>query len=283
MKTTINLNKIYTVKSNATRDIRKAIERNECKAGEYEAQPVEGGFQIIGIRTTNEATIDVDTEMAMDANLPAPTPEQEAAMTELNNLLTKRMTAKIADATTPEAKPETGPLEYSNEELESRWHELVCIMLPNYESNEEALHGDWFIFRAGTSFTEIYNWFDNEYSEGVKVLRNKQTYFDWFPRNKNTKNNNGIPEMQIAVLNALYGAKTLSDKADDERAETWILFSDIHNSNSPHNLPKPSMAGIAGALSKRGLIKTDWGKDAKGKRAAIITITEAGIEALRAS
>jgi hypothetical protein len=48
----LNLNKVYTVKSNASRDIRKAVERGEYEAGTLEACKVDGGFHIVAVCIT---------------------------------------------------------------------------------------------------------------------------------------------------------------------------------------------------------------------------------------
>jgi len=79
---------------------------------------------------------------------------------------------------------EFAPMEYCDSELEARWHELVCQILPHFENDETTLGMEWFIFSPETNLIEIYNWFDSEYSEGIDVLKFKQTYFgqyDWFP------------------------------------------------------------------------------------------------------
>jgi len=152
----IDLNKIYTIKSNATRDIRRAVERGECKPSEYEARPVAGGFQIVNL------------------NAPAPT---------------------------------------------------IASPVPKADN---------------------------------------------------------IPDVQMAVLNALLSAKALADRSVEERAEVWVPFAAVHDSDNPNNLPKPSMAGIAGGLVKRGLIRTEGSKDDKGRRVAMVQITCAGLEALKA-
>jgi len=52
----LNLTKIYTQKSNATRDIKKAVSRGVCNPGEYEARKVNNGFQIFVIDTAENTT-----------------------------------------------------------------------------------------------------------------------------------------------------------------------------------------------------------------------------------
>ena len=57
----LNLEKIYTQKSNATRDIKKAVSRGVCNLGEHEARKVDGGFQIFVIDTAENATKTTET------------------------------------------------------------------------------------------------------------------------------------------------------------------------------------------------------------------------------
>jgi len=52
----LNLNQIYTAKSSATTAIRKAISRNQCAEGDYEARKVDGGFQIFATNETETPT-----------------------------------------------------------------------------------------------------------------------------------------------------------------------------------------------------------------------------------
>jgi len=51
----INLTKTYTVKSNAQADIRKAIAKGECVAGEFTVTALSGGFRIVPHDTGAEA------------------------------------------------------------------------------------------------------------------------------------------------------------------------------------------------------------------------------------
>jgi hypothetical protein len=51
----INLTKTYTVKSNAQADIRKAIAKGECAAGEFTVTSMSGGFRIVPHDTRAEA------------------------------------------------------------------------------------------------------------------------------------------------------------------------------------------------------------------------------------
>jgi hypothetical protein len=186
----LNLEKTYTVKSNATADIRKAVSRNQCAEGEYEARKVDGGFQIFKTVAEPPETVMDSTEVVID------TPE-----TVIEN--------------TPE------PITPANE----------------------------------TPAT------DNA------------------PETTTT----AISDRQLAVLNALLGVKTLEDKAINERAGEWVPFADLNDSNNPHNLPAPALPGITGALKRKNLVETAWGKDWEGKRSVIITITAAGISTLQAA
>ena len=205
----LKLEKIYTVKSNATADIRKAISRNQCAAGEYEARKVDGGFQIFAIN---------------------PTLEQEA----YSESTTQVETAQ--DVAVQEATQENTclPVNEPNE----------CPPVPQPEPEASG---------------------------------------DPAPEPQKAETSVELPERQFAVLNALIGAKALEGKEESGIVGTWIPFKELHESNNPHNLPKPAIPGIAQALIKKNLIVTDWGKDRNGKRAVIVTITEAGIAALKAS
>jgi len=176
----LNLNQIYTAKSSATVAIRKAIARNQCVEGEYEARKVEGGFQIFKVVTE--------------------TPEPVTASAEIVTEPDETVIDNPVEPITPKAPTATE-----------------------------------------------------------------------------------IPERQLAVLNAFMGAKSLESKAANERADVWFALSDVYNSNNPHNLPKPAVPGIVGALKRKHLIKTDWGKDENGKRAIVVAITEAGIATLQAA
>jgi hypothetical protein len=169
-------------------------------------------------------------------------------------------------------------MEYCDAELEARWHELVCQILPNVEDGETALGMEWFIFVPETTFAEIYEWFANEYSEGLEALKCKNSYFG-LPGDKR----NSLTTQQKSALDALAGVKALADKINYERAEVWFPFKEIYNSTAPTDLPKRSMGGIMGGLIKRGLIRfVANGHEHIGKKAVAVCITDAGLEALAA-
>jgi len=201
----LNLNQIYTAKSSATTAIRKAISRNQCAEGDYEARKVDGGFQIFA---TNETETPTSHEQQ---------PGHET----------------WSEPATPENAPENPSTPSDN----------VDEYLPEAQPEPPAS--------------------------------------DTTPEVSKTPITTEIPDRQLAVLKALAGAKSLEDKAVNERAGVWIVFADVHDSNDPHNLPKPAVPGVAGALKKKHLIETDWGKDGNGKRAVIVALTAAGIAALQ--
>ena len=207
----LKLEKIYTVKSNATADIRKAISRNQCAAGEYEARKVDGGFQIFAID---------------------PQPEQEVC----NEL----------DTQNEIAQEETAPVVLQDETQEKnikqsdKPSEYQPVAQPEPQASDESA-----------------------------------------PEPQKAETSVELPERQYAVLNALIGAKALEGKEESGIVGKWIPFKELHESNNPHNLPVPAIPGIAQALIKKNLIITDMGKDRNGKRAVIVTITEAGIAALQ--
>jgi hypothetical protein len=174
----INLSKIYTQKQNATRDIRKAVERGECKAGEYEVRESDGGYQIV-TRAFVIAAAQAKAEMRTDF---------DRAMGD-----------------------------------------------PNCEG-----------------------------FSGVATVGATTTTAE-----------------HMAVLNALLGAKVISDRPVSERAGVWMIFSSIYDSSNPTTISKKSMGGISRALSNRGYIKIDTGLDVNGKYGPIVQLTSAGIEALR--
>jgi hypothetical protein len=174
---------------------------------------------------------------------------------------------------------EIGPIEFCDAELETRWHELVCQILPNAECNEETLGFDWFIFGAEKTFTEIYAWFDSEYSEGLEALKCKQNYFK-LPSDERAEKRNRLTEQQKSALDALAGVKTLAKMSDDERAEVWFPFKEIYSSTIPTTVEKRSMGGIMGGLINRGFIRfVANGKEFIGKKAVAVCITDAGLAA----
>jgi hypothetical protein len=186
----LNLNKIYSVKSNASRDLKKAIERGIVTGEDLEIRKVDGGFQIVKIVI-----------------------EKPVAVTEFADVVVE----------TPEIVSE-----YAAQPIPPKKERPASSTTP----------------RKATKPGEL-------------------------------------PETQLAALNALFGAKSLADKADNERAGVWFPFADIHESSRPHGLSKSSMAGITKGLVSRGLLLTAWGDDYIGKHIVAACITPAGIAALQ--
>ena len=165
--------------------------------------------------------------------------------------------------------------------LEARWHELVCQIIPNVEDDEK-LEFPWFIFQEGTTFADIYAWFDCEYSEGLDALKCKNNYWK-LPGDEKAEKRNSLTAQQKSALDALGGVKALADKTDNERAGVWFPFAEIYNSTTPADLPKRSMGGIMGGLVRRGLIQfVADGKDVIGKKKVAVCLTDAGLLALTA-
>jgi methionine aminopeptidase len=54
MPTTINFSKVYTLKSNATRDIVKVVERGEYQREDLDVIAIDGGFMVINLQPGHE-------------------------------------------------------------------------------------------------------------------------------------------------------------------------------------------------------------------------------------
>ena len=299
----LKLEKIYTVKSNATADIRKAISRNQCAAGEYEARKVDGGFQIFAINpqpeqeSHNEAdTHDVASQEAtQETEKPQPNTVGEwKVWSQVFDDTRKYIVGRIMDTTQPQ---HGGNMEYVDmryTEDKDYCEQLAAVLngknapdesnetpneesepQPGYETSSEPATGENAPENPGQPSDDI-----DKYLPGAQPEPTPPTD-DSTPEAQKAESPVELPERQFAVLKALVGVKVLEGKEESGIVGTWIPFKELHESNNPHNLPKPAIPGIAQALIKKNLIVTDWGKDKDGKRAVIVTITEAGIAALQ--
>jgi len=186
----LNLNKVYTHRSGANRDIRNAVKKGECEAGAYKTFTVDGGFQI----------------QAVDI-------EQETAIVE------------------PFAELVTPPQQH---EIEERCEPTVDDNLPCNLGACDA-------------------------SEDINIQLIKSE----------SKTHSTMSDMQALILNALISSKAIDSE--------WVVLSEVCD------LPKTSLPGATRSLLAKGYIKTDWGKDKSGKKAAVATVTEGGIAALQAA
>ena len=91
----LNLSKIYTQKSNANRDIKKAVTHGECNSGDYEARKVDGGFQIFDTRIV-ESVIETVENVTDSAEIVTGAP-QIVIMPEESLLNVKQMILSVYD------------------------------------------------------------------------------------------------------------------------------------------------------------------------------------------
>jgi len=78
-----------------------------------------------------------------------------------------------------------------------------------------------------------------------------------------------MSDTQLSILNALITSNAVG--------EEWVVLSEVCE------LPKKSIPGATRGLLAKGYIRTEWGKDKSGKKAAVATVTEGGIAALQAA
>jgi len=197
---------------------------------------------------------------------------------------------------------ESGPMEQSDEELETLWKQFQGV-----PGADGIIMEDWHIFSMGTLVSEIVEWFSNEYSEGLETLKTNaqkeevsseaetkeeapsekeeasldvETKEEAPPEAEAVLYN--MSDRQIAALASLYGAKILAEKADVEKANTWFAFSEIYSSTIPCNLPPHSLGGIMGGLINHGFIQfVKNGKEFIGKSKIAVCLTPKGIEAMQ--
>lgn len=60
-----------------------------------------------------------------------------------------------------------------DKDIEKMWYELEDITSLENNEGEYILNSNWFLFDKGTEINEIWEWFNNNHSKGLKYLANE--------------------------------------------------------------------------------------------------------------
>ena len=115
----------------------------------------------------NKRTVSAEDINQLNAFIAERIAEQELTKINQENQTKKEMET-MTENTNMNIGENNFPMEFADSELETLWNELAQI-----ELNEEKLNSEWFIFPEGTHISEIHEWFDSEYSEGLDALNGK--------------------------------------------------------------------------------------------------------------
>jgi hypothetical protein len=95
------------------------------------------------------------------------------------------------------------------------------------------------------------------------------------PRKAPTPATGALSPDHILFLKALRDAKVFAGKPVEARVGQWVKYGAVHDSDSPHNLPKGRMPGLTRVVRHRGLI------DIRVEGRTLETcLTAAGLEAI---
>jgi hypothetical protein len=270
----INLDKIYTVKSNAVRDMRKAIAKGELDAAKVAVEVVPTGYQIIV-----QSAVPPQTSMwSEDRAQFTPTP----AMAD----------AARADADKATALPAAKPAEDDAPVWEVLVDGKVIVSgLIRSEAQEAAgPFGNSASVRPAKVLVRTEGW---PFAKAVTLLPRQTPQVPALPGMtplgiKPAKAPQAAKvDYGLALTIALAKANVWAEKGLrlEERAGHWVPFESVHDSLLPHGLTKGQMPAATGNARKRGLIDVAWSDQiGMGRpRRGMIKLTAAGLAAHKGS
>jgi len=236
----LNLDKTYTVKSNATRDMKKAVAKGEYAADALEVVVVPTGYQIVvnepvpeWVTDSSPIAIDPFAEAA-ELSKAVPAPKQltydPASIRQAVNLVNGE-TVSVANLHGPVRAVDGAPEKAARKAAA----EAVAPLKAAREAAAVQVPATPAVAPAGSS---------------------------------------ALTPEQTRLLVALIDCKALADKPLHARVGVWVRYKALHDSETPHNLAKGQLPGLTGALRRKGMIELR-GSSANGE----VRLTAAALEA----
>jgi hypothetical protein len=246
----VNLDKTYSVKSNAVRDMRKAIAKGEL-AADAQVVVVPSGYQIV---------------------LPYVAPPAKAVVTPqvpaLNGMapmgFVGAVRAVLAGAPVEETVKALIPSDHGDEAAPAKPQTLAELMIATRETF------------APAKADALLN--GNVGADPVKPAK--------APKPAAAPQAEG-KDYGLALTSALAKSKVWATLGLplSERAGHWVHYEAVHDSDAPHGLTKGQMPATTGSARKRGLIEIagTWEIGMPGPRKLAIRLTPAGLAAHQGS
>jgi hypothetical protein len=278
----LNLDMIFTVKSNAQRNLRKAVTAGECDAGKFTVANVGGGFRIVPApRVLVEPVAEEATSPAgWRAPEPQPSIEDEAAYQAEYRAEAESFAVDMpqdGDLDVPEAlrlepiAPQA-PATTTPGLARLRAHPDAEAIRDTVVADQQDALGRK--ARVGVA-QENRAIKARKVEKAIAKLDAERIPHPAFrkPRGatpgKAAAAPGGISPEAAKVLKALFHAQAFRDLPAPERIGTWVEYGSINASDAPHGLPVRRVPGFVAGLKRRGLIECR--EDKPGKYSARVT------------
>lgn len=261
----IDLSKTYTVKSNATRDMRKAVASGAFAADALGVVVVPSGYRIVSTALPAGATrtepipgVPLAVTDETISMVPA-APYDPASLKQATNLV-NGAPVSVANLHPPVRSVAGDPEKAARKAARASTAGLQA-------ARKAAAKMD----RAIGSAPAVRN----RREVGVRPVRKPAAQpAASMAAVRPAAVPGALSEAQLRLLGALIDARAFNDLPLAERAGVWIKYKALHDTNTPHNLAKGQLPGLTGGLRRRGLIDIR-GNSATGE----VQVTLAGLTA----
>jgi hypothetical protein len=265
----LNLTKVYSQRSNAQADVRKAVKKNEVALGAYTVVPLSGGFKIVKAQAKPDII-----DLAMDRGL---------SPAEFADLAKGKTTEEVREAVQPGRWPSHMTPGLARLRASSNADAIRESVLADNEKAAAEVAAE----RAPeTAKAAIQRVVQTAIANGSPVIEEQPatTVEQVVADNPVFRMAKGrsvaaepVVDAGVKLLTAIFHSPALRDTPEDARVGVWVDYRTIKESDRPHGLNTKSVPGYMTGLSRRGLVECRM--DKPGKYSA--RLTPAGFGALR--
>ena len=263
---TINFDKVYSQKSNAMRDVRKAVAAKEYKARDLDVSVVPTGYQI--------GLANPPSRPAADMMLVSPH-RAEKVLVRTEAWPFAKAVPVYDEATSPAGWRAPDALYNPADKFQAT--NLIngeTVSVANLHDPIRTVEGDP-VKAARKAATKTVKASKAAAKAATKLdaqIGRKPAKPAAAPVKAAAKVNGDLSEDQMRLLTALVDCKAFGDKPLAKRVGVWIKYKAIHDSDTPHNLPKGKLPSATGVLRRHGFLDIR-GSSSNGE----IMLTAAGL------